>query len=539
MRRAVVPVIACAIAAVAATPSDAHAYEFWLHTESIGQLYQLREYKLIGPDLFLGRRRYTQTLALRISDIGGLSATRREERLPDRGLRISWQSYLRIDHDFGTFTGGKLRTTMLSQRDAIDAIPELAESSAGLELLYANVTLEGIADDRVIINLGRVLDDDGWGATGIDGGRVRAELPGPAPLAITATAGLRVRDSSWLGASAFELDGTSGAGCQEYVEGATPGSGVWKLIDRNRNTLPENHLASDNVYCPQREVRQPTISVSLATARTRNWGAEIGYRRTWSDTVGIIDDPNRFQYTDVGLYPNEAGQAPSSGINEEHVFARAHANVKTGELGIAPYADARASLLHGALDRLDAGVRLEHGKNVIEPSIGYFLPTFDGDSIFNVFSIEPTRDARIAYTRDGAIRVRAEAWLRRYSHEDNTSSYSGGGEAGIEHPFGDRWRAQLSALYDDGYGGRRVGGTGDLAWKARADMWFASRLIALGVHPDDGSTAYVSTSAQLSSSFKLADQVGLHIVGEVDHDEIHDVSTRVFAIMDFAFLPEL
>jgi hypothetical protein len=531
-------VIACAIAAVAASPSPAHAYDFWLHTESVGQLYQLREYRLIGPDLFLGRRRYTQTLALRITDIGGLSATRREERLPDRGLRISWQSYLRIDHDFGTFTSGKLRTSMLSQRDAIDVIPELAESSAGLELLYANMTVEGLADDRVVINLGRILDDDGWGSTGIDGGRVRAELPGPAPLTITAAAGLRVRDSSWLGASAFELDGTSGAACQEYVEGATPGSGVWKLIDRNRNTLPNAHLASDNINCPQREVRQPTISVALSTARTRDWGAEIGYRRTSSDTVGLIDDVNRFQYPDKGLYPNESGQAPSSGINEEHVFARAHAILRSGDIVLAPYADARASLLHGALDRFDAGVRIEHGKNLLEPSVGYFLPTFDGDSIFNVFSIEPTRDARLAYTRDGVVRWRAEAWLRRYSHEDSTTSYAGGGEAGIEHPFGDRWRAQLDALYDDGYGGRRVGGTADAAFKARADLWLRSRVLVLGVHPDDGSTAYVSTSAQLSTSFKLADQVGLHVVGEVDHDELHDYSTRVFAIMDFAFLPE-
>src|SRR5205823_14230247 len=56
---------ACVLAATMLAASTAHAYEFWLRTQSIGQAYQLRDYRLIGPDLFLGRRRFTQTLALR------------------------------------------------------------------------------------------------------------------------------------------------------------------------------------------------------------------------------------------------------------------------------------------------------------------------------------------------------------------------------------------------------------------------------------------------------------------------------------------
>jgi len=49
---------ACVIAVVlAASPSPAHAYEFWLRAQTIGQAFQLREYKLVGPDVFLGRRR--------------------------------------------------------------------------------------------------------------------------------------------------------------------------------------------------------------------------------------------------------------------------------------------------------------------------------------------------------------------------------------------------------------------------------------------------------------------------------------------------
>ena len=49
--------IAAIVLAVSSVP--AHAYEFWLRARTYGQAYQLREYRLVGPDLFLGRRRYT------------------------------------------------------------------------------------------------------------------------------------------------------------------------------------------------------------------------------------------------------------------------------------------------------------------------------------------------------------------------------------------------------------------------------------------------------------------------------------------------
>src|ERR1700754_2836343 len=98
--------VAAVVLAAAAAP--AHAYEFWLRAQAIGQAYQLRDYRLIGPDLFLGRRIFTQTLALRIWDLGDLAAHRREAHLPEQGLRISFQSYLRVDHDFGDFANGTI-----------------------------------------------------------------------------------------------------------------------------------------------------------------------------------------------------------------------------------------------------------------------------------------------------------------------------------------------------------------------------------------------------------------------------------------------
>ena len=528
-----------ALGFVVAATRDGHAYEFWLRAQTIGQAYEVRDYRLAGPDLFLGRRRFTETLALRITDVGDLAATRRRSRLPDRGLRISWQSYLRVDHDFGTFTAGAIQVTGQPPRDALDVIPELGASVAQLDLLYGYVQLEGLFDDRLTVQLGRVLADDGWGTTGIDGGTARIELP--PPIAITATAGLRVRAASPLGIAAYELDGTSGAGCQEYVEGATPGTGAWKLIDRSR-VVTDNRLSSDYEYCPQRDVRQPTIGATIATSRIRGWGAELGYRRTWSETVGLIGPVDRLAHPDLGLYPNEFGQAPGSAVDEERLWARAHGDFAAGDARLAPYADLRYSLLQGVLDRADVGMRIRLGDHALEPSVEYFYPTFDGDSIFNAFSIQPTLDARLAYSYR-PLGVAASAWLRKYLHDDGdpTSAYAGGATAGIQRQLARRWRGGLDALWDDGYGGRRIGGTAEAMWHPSADLYLRGRAIVLGVREQDGAypeRAYVTGSSVLSTTWRVADTVALHGIVEADRDEIHHFQTRAIAILDLAFLPE-
>jgi hypothetical protein len=526
--------LACVLAA-----SNAHAYEFWLRAETIGQAYQLRDYRLLGPDLFLDRHIVTQTLALRIYDVGDLALNRRLAHLPERGLRISWFSYIRIDHDFGDWTSGRIRIpNTLIVRDAIDAIPELAESSAALQLLYGYLQLDGMLDDKLSMQLGRVLGDDGWGTFAVDGATARYELP--APLAVTATAGLRVRAASPLAISAYELDGTSGAGCQEYVAGPAPGTGSWQLIDRNR-LVSNNTLASDYEYCPQRDVAQPTLGFAVATSRVHGFGAELGYRRTWSDTVGLIGPAQGVDQTPAPMYPPGA---PATGVNEERLYARVHGDFAAGALRFTPYADARFSLLHAAFDRADVGVRMRDGDHVIEQAVEYFFPTFDGDSIFNAFSIEPTTDFRLGYAYAPLAktwRATADAWLRHYSHDDGEPSVAGGLDAGVERAIGGGWRGRVDGLWDDGYGGRRVGGSVNAAWRnTLRRFWIRGRAIVLGVREDDRSLErrYVTSSTVLSTTYRLADSVAIHAIAEADYDAVHELQTRVIGVLDLAFLPE-
>ncbi len=196
--------------------------------------------------------------------------------------------------------------------------------------------------------------------------------------------------------------------------------------------------------------------------------------------MGLIGSVDRLTYPDLGLYPNDYGQAPTTGIDENRVWARVHAQLHAGDVSIAPYADARYSIEQAVLDRADAGVRVQAGDHVVEPSLGYFYPTFDGDSIFNAFSIEPTTDARLAYQfaplpGPPARPPRCGCAATRVRRRDSAPQYAGGGDAALERALGDSWRGRIDALADTGYGGTRAGGTAELARRHNLELCLRGR----------------------------------------------------------------
>jgi hypothetical protein len=246
----------------------------------------------------------------------------------------------------------------------------------------------------------------------------------------------------------------------------------------------------------------------------------------------------------ASLYPNEFGQAPTTGVDEERLYGRVHGDFDLGEVRVSPYADARYSVLNAVFDRADAGVRFRDGDHILEPEVEYFYPDFDGDSIFNAFSIEATTDARLAYTyapTSSSWRATADAWLRHYAHEDDEPSIAGGFDASVSRAIAQGWRGQVNALWDDGYGGRRVGGSADAKWKSRLrSLWIAGRVLLLAVQEDDRSLQrdYVTSSTMLQSSYQVTDGVGIHVIAEADYDAVHNLQTRAIAVLDLAFFPE-
>lgn len=513
-----------------ALQGTAAASEYSVDARTIVQGLELRSIRLAGVPMTLSRRRFTQQLSLDIFDIGDLAAKRKRRR----GPTISFTSFLRIDHDFGDWTMGSLDVDGRAI-DAVDAIPELTSSSLALDLMYAYVAIEGLGDGAVDLKLGRQVELDQLDGWAYDGANVRIHAPGP--IAVEIAGGLRVRDASPLGPAVYELDGTAGGRCREFVEGATPGEGRWAIIDRSR--VPgDSPFTSDLDYCPQREQLMPTFGVAVETEGLRAIHARLSYRTSMSPTVRVIGEVDRLDFPDVGLYPNHPRKWNT---DEERVGALVSGLVDRGAARVIPWAGARWSLLHGLIDQAMIGVKLRRGDHAIAPEVARSVPTFDGDSIFNVFAHEPALDGRVTWTY--GRHARAGAWARRYELGGaDPYAFAGGVTAGGQ------WdvravRLRLDAVLDGGYGGRRAGGIAQARWRARSGAEYQARAGVLALGPDDAASdavdlSTVSGSLAIGGTWDLADGAVLHVVAEGTSSGPVPAQLRVLGVLDLAWRPE-
>lgn len=537
-------------------PRPAYAYEFWTRARTSGEAYELRGFRLLGDELTISRRRFTQSLALVIHDIGDLERQRRRNgRAAHRGPVVSWHSYLRLEHDFGTFITGRLSVGPTRRQDALDVIPELDESALALGLLYGHLSIDGLLGGRLDVQLGRIAPVDATGALPFDGVAVRGAVA--AHLEVRASGGLAVRDASPLGGAGGELDGTSGAACREYVEAAGGQPGRWELIDRSR-AITDGRYSSDFEYCPQREVLMPTAQLALASRGAGAWHGELGYRIARSPTVGLIGEPDRLTGPDgsdlgpdLGLYPDERGQAPAWGTNLEQLYATGHGQWRWRGASIAPQALVRASLLDGVIDRAELEVEVSRGRHQVAPSMARFVPTFDGDSIWSVFGAEPSIDLAIDYRYLGSRPLRGTLWARRYdggaAGAGEGAAWAWGGVADAATAVTRRLSLETRVLADAGFGGERLALHGQLRWASgRAQLtgraaiaWVrgdeASRIAGLPAASPSStpSTSSTSGTAATTATVRLAAGVALHSMMEL-RTASGETSLRALGIVDFA-----
>ncbi len=543
---------ALAIAAAAGSaPAPAGAYEFELIARTIGQAEQLRSLRFSRGDLSLARRRFTQTLALHVWDIGSPHRDwwRLYEPEPERGPRFSFQTYLRVDHDFGDYTSGELFLDTRSI-DAIDLVPELEAGSLQLDVLYATFAAEDLAGGAVDLYAGRQLGLEALDWYAYDGASVQIETRWH--LAVEVFGGLLVRDWSPVGVANTEPDGTSSGECQEYVEGATPGSGSWRPIDRGR---PDDGspFRNDFDFCPQREQLMPTFGGAVELAGVPRVTARLSYRRSMSRSPGRIGTESGQAVPDTGYYPDELGQAPDWGTNQEHVSLEARAPIDAGPLQITPFAAARYSLLHALVDEASAGTRVRMGAHSVQPEAYYSFPTFDGDSIFNVFSIQPYVNARLTYElapRGAPWSAYARGWLRRFRVEDagraapdadvDTGALAGGGQVGASWRGARDRLARLDLFHEAGYGGRRTGGFALVSWRALDPLVLSTRLSAIDFDEDVSARLdAISLGVQAGATYRINDGIAASVVAEETSSAIDRHQLALFLLLDLAFRPEL
>ena len=309
----------------------------------------------------------------------------------DRNV-LYFDASLRFDSDFGGYLVGR--------PGGSDEIRELKQSQ--FDILYAFLGGRNVGG-RVDFQLGRQIHFDLVDFFAFDGGQ--AVVHATRNFSVEAFAGTEVRGELPLSAPIYELDGTSAG-------------------SRDPATRPN-----------QNEMLRPLFGAAVAGGSEGGpLFARLAYRRVWSATADQL--------------PGE----PDSGVNDEKLSLTAAAAWRD-RLHVA--GGARFNLLLGEFDDEQILVRLRtFRRQWLTLEHAYLAPSFDGDSIWNVFSSGAYRDFRAVY--EVGIGPEVKAYARGFARFFTASGRAGGGSVGATWRRG-RGLLRGDGYWDDGFGGRKVG----------------------------------------------------------------------------------
>jgi hypothetical protein len=316
----------------------AFAYEAEVDASIDAQYYTLQS---PWADPLVRRRRYTETLGLAVWNIQGQ---------PDaRSARLSFQSRMRLDADFGQSSAER---SLNSDR----FIPGLEE--APLDLMYAYLEGERYLNGYVGFRVGRQYVFDRLGFWSFDGALV--SLSTPANVSFEAYAGFEQRGGGFptFGTRRFESQGVYRGDRYGYEANYYP------LFLEESKLAPAAGLAVD--------------AFAFGVLHSR-----LSYRK-----VINRDEVNISPFADAG-----GGQYFLSGdrVSSERLGYTLRAD--SSKLGafegsfVYDFYNQIFSEYGGSLD-VYAGSKVTVGA-----SFESYTPTFDGDSIFNWFSHMPTTSA--------------------------------------------------------------------------------------------------------------------------------------------------
>jgi hypothetical protein len=490
-------------------PAGAQAYEFDIAAQTSGQGYQVRWLRPGAEDVLLNRRRFVQSLDLSIWDLLEPAVDPAEPERPRRApFRLSLVTALRVENDYGTWLTGDVTYQdgpVRVRESALEAVPELGEQHIALDLPYAYLLGRGLFG-RLDFQLGRqlVLDPLDWYA--FDGLMLRVHLPGR--FMIETHGGLLVRGGSAWASSRWDPDGTADDGCERVEVGGTS----W--------------IEADD--CSQRQALMPGFGVAVATDGWSWLDARLAWRRAMSRTSDA--------------FPTSADDW---GVNQELLTATVRLTLLAGH--VAPSAWLRDNLALGGIDDAGAELRLSWGAQALTPGVRTTRPSFDLDSIFNVFASEPSTDVYASYdVGRGRVRGHASLSLRRFDVTAGEGDTLAMGEA-LPGPTWARElsagvqvdRVQLEVYGQNGEGGRRAGV--DLSGRGRINRSWDAEGRATILSFDEPRLARVGTTLAMQGGARwtFTEGLSLHLLGEYNVNRFEADQLRVMAILDLAMVPEL
>src|SRR6266545_7464666 len=390
--------------------------------------------------------------------------------------QVFFDASLRFESDFGGY--------MLGRPTGVDSIGELKQSQ--LDILYAYLGARNVAG-RVDFQLGRQMHFDLVDFYAFDGGSAVVKIC--SGFAAEAFAGSEVRGERPLAAPIYELDGTS-AGSRD----------------------PATREA-------QNAMLRPLVGGALAAGgQGRPWALRLAYRRVSSATAAQL--------------PGE----PGSGVNDEKLAL-------TGNIGwrnrLYVYGGFRLNLLLASFDDEQLAVRLRFGsRQWVTLEGAYLAPTFDGDSIWNVFASGAYGDVRASYelALGPELKTYARGFLRVFEHlgaEGPGERKAVGGSVGVAWRRG-RGVLRGDAYGDGGFGGRKLGLDLAARWAVRPAFEREGRLTGylwrsdLNPINDEG----VVLGAQAGGRYQLGPGLRLHVLAEDNFGTFYKAQFRGLAMVE-------
>ena len=373
----------------------------------------------------------------------------------DRNI-IYFDASLRFDSDFGGY--------LLGRPTGPDEIRELKQSQ--LDILYAFLGGRNMGG-RVDFELGRQIRFDLVDFFAFDGGDAIVHVT--RKFAVEAYGGTEVRGELPLSAPIYELDGTSAG-------------------SRDPATRPD-----------QNSMLRPLVGVAVAGGSDGGpLFARLAYRRVWSATADQL--------------PGE----PDSGVNDEKVSLTAFAGWRDR---IQAAGGVRFNILLGEFDDEQLLIKLRtFRRQWLTLEHAYLAPTFDGDSIWNVFAGGAYRDLRGSY--EVALSPEVRAYGRGFARFFTASGHAGGASLGATWRRG-RGLVRGDGYWEDGYGGLKLGIDVSARIALQRTFELEGRLTGYRWHADAPSDAARATNdagvvfgAQAGGRWLLGQGVRLHLLFE-------------------------
>jgi hypothetical protein len=320
------------------------------------------------------RERYLQTLGLGVYDLQGSPNPRH--------ARWSFVSRVRFDADLGLEAAEHDPSAVGSYVPGLDSRP--------LDLMFGYLEGRNLAGGRLGLKVGRQYVTDSLGWWSMDGGLVSVITP--IYLALDAYGGFEQRGGlPLMSTSRFSADGVY-RGSRRGLE-----TGEWPSY------LEESKLA-------------PAYGASLRTAGLGSIRARVDWRKVLErDTVVVspfVGPTGRWEVTRGNRVSSERAGG------EFELFDPGLGSLSAGavyDLYAQVWSERQASLDWYATERWVVGVAYE-----------FYLPTFDGDSVYNWFSHQGmtlvTLDSSLSVSRE--LDLTATSGVRRFATEGDPEDSS-------------------------------------------------------------------------------------------------------------------